>query len=137
MKSRHAAALAFVGWYLMVPPAIGTDDTTWSFDTDAPLTLWTRTATFSSKQECEQAKEDMQPSATNRLGPTRFRCSVRCRLVPRRSRRRAQARHVRARSRRYCRGRARRRRRDRRVPGDDELPFQVQAQAITIAAGFF
>jgi hypothetical protein len=69
MKLRHAAALALVAWYLMVPPSIGSDDITWSFDTDAPLTLWTRTATFSSKQECEQAKKDMQPNTTNRLGP--------------------------------------------------------------------
>ena len=66
---RHAAALALVGWYLMAPPSIGADSTTYAADAHAPFTLWTLIATFSSEQECLQAKKEMQPSATNRVGP--------------------------------------------------------------------
>lgn len=66
---RHAAALALVLWYMMAPPPIGADTNTYATDANAPLTLWTRIATFSSEQECLQAKKDMQPSAKNRVGP--------------------------------------------------------------------
>jgi hypothetical protein len=69
MNSRHAAALALVGWYLMAPPSIGADGRTYAVDAKAPLTLWTMVATFSSEQECLQAKKKMQPSATNHVGP--------------------------------------------------------------------
>jgi hypothetical protein len=69
MGLRHAAALALVLWYMMAPPPIGADGTIYSVDAEAPLTLWTMIATFSSDQECLQAKKKMQPSATNHVGP--------------------------------------------------------------------
>ena len=69
MKPLHAAALAVVLWYMMAPPSIGTENAIYSADAHAPLTLWTMVATFSSEQKCLQAKKDMQPSATNRVGP--------------------------------------------------------------------
>ena len=37
MKLHHAAAVALVGWYLMVPPY---DPKTKDFDTSAPLSKW-------------------------------------------------------------------------------------------------
>jgi hypothetical protein len=43
MKPRHAAALALVGWYLMLPPFNGK-----SVDADAPLSKWTVYATSDS-----------------------------------------------------------------------------------------
>ena len=48
MKPRHAAALALVGWYLMVPPVDGK-----SVDSDAPLSKWTVYATSDSARKCE------------------------------------------------------------------------------------
>jgi len=44
MNLRHAAALALVGWYLMVPPPnyIG-----------IPMANWPRRAVFDSKAQCE------------------------------------------------------------------------------------
>jgi hypothetical protein len=62
MKSRHTAVLLVVGWYLMVPPLSGPAGVA----TQAPFTLWTRTGTsFSSEQECEQAKQAMIPGPGN------------------------------------------------------------------------
>jgi hypothetical protein len=50
MKRRHAAALALVGWYLMVPP--------WSapgkFNASAPLPQWKQDRSFDSATTCEQ-----------------------------------------------------------------------------------
>jgi hypothetical protein len=44
MKVRHAAALALVGWYLIMPPGdlIG-----------IPMPNWQRRAVFDSKTQCE------------------------------------------------------------------------------------
>ena len=51
MRSRHAAALALVGWYLMVPP-MGRDYP--MGNVDAPLTQWLkRPTTYRDKDECE------------------------------------------------------------------------------------
>jgi hypothetical protein len=46
MKLRHAAALALVGWYLMVPP---------STDEGAPLGHWKVAASYDSASACEEA----------------------------------------------------------------------------------
>jgi hypothetical protein len=45
MKSRHAAALALVGWYLMLPPA-GTDGKL--PNVNAPLSIWHQAGAFHS-----------------------------------------------------------------------------------------
>ena len=51
MRSRHAAALALVGWYLMVPPA-GRDYP--MGNVAAPLSQWLkRPTTYRDKDECE------------------------------------------------------------------------------------
>lgn len=51
MKPRHTAALALVGWYLMLPPT-GRDYPTGNVD--APLTQWLkRPTTYRNKDECE------------------------------------------------------------------------------------
>jgi hypothetical protein len=51
MKSRHAAALALVGWYLMVTPLSkhGPNGKT------APLSQWEHPYTFDSRHDCETA----------------------------------------------------------------------------------
>lgn len=51
MKPRHIAALALVGWYLMLPP-IQEDQP----NTDAPLSEWTISASFDTAKECQQDK---------------------------------------------------------------------------------
>ena len=53
MKSRRAAALALVGWYLLLPPPGPTRDV----DTSLPLTIWYRVKeVYASKTDCEKAK---------------------------------------------------------------------------------
>jgi len=54
IKPRQAAALLFVGWYLMIPPTSGPND----FDSGASLNFWRALGLYNSADECEQAKED-------------------------------------------------------------------------------
>jgi hypothetical protein len=53
MKSRHAAALALVVWYLRQPPVVGQGSgrNVWNH---APLRKWERAATFDSEEVCNQ-----------------------------------------------------------------------------------
>jgi hypothetical protein len=53
MKSRHAAALALVGWYLIVAPPQSFKDHKYY---EAPLGQWTHKATFDSEFECNQER---------------------------------------------------------------------------------
>ena len=55
MKPRHAAALALVGWYLMLPPINSWPGTPW-IDRNAPLSKWTMQAAFNSAHDCETAR---------------------------------------------------------------------------------
>jgi hypothetical protein len=48
MKPRHAAVLALVGWYLLIPPV--TKNTA---HPDAPLSKWQKFGTFDSVKDCE------------------------------------------------------------------------------------
>jgi hypothetical protein len=52
---RHAAALAVVGWYLMVPPVNSTGPGPW-IDRSAPLSKWKAKAAFDSAAECTVAR---------------------------------------------------------------------------------
>jgi hypothetical protein len=61
MKTRHAAAFALVGWYLMLPPPIGSSGVA----TEVPLTQWKTFGFYPTKEACEQAKQNLLP------GPTR------------------------------------------------------------------
>jgi hypothetical protein len=59
MNLRHAAALALVGWYLVVPPALdlrnpSTQTSGLFVDPSAPLLKWDTLATYESKAECER-----------------------------------------------------------------------------------
>jgi hypothetical protein len=54
MNSRHAAALAIVIWYLMIPP-IGADN---KIDAHAPLSQWRRGVGFESQQQCDDSLKD-------------------------------------------------------------------------------
>ena len=54
MKLRHAAALALVGWYLMVPPLAGTKQHP-GLDTNAPISHWSIYKSFDTAKACETA----------------------------------------------------------------------------------
>jgi hypothetical protein len=56
VKPRHAAALALVGWYLMMPPPKlnGEADLQWS------LSEWASLQSFDTATECERAKKELQ-----------------------------------------------------------------------------
>ena len=48
MKSRHAAALALVGWYLMMPSG--------DHPTEAHISHWLKVQTFDSADECRSRR---------------------------------------------------------------------------------
>ncbi len=62
MKRRHAAALALVGWYLMMPPVYQNgkeverdiDIGGGHLDETAPLSKWAIVGSFDSAAECEK-----------------------------------------------------------------------------------
>jgi len=58
LNSRHAAALAFVGWYLMMPP----DSTKipHEVEPEAPLSHWSIVASFNKSESCEKVLADLQ-----------------------------------------------------------------------------
>ena len=57
MRFRHAAALALVGWYLMVPP----DSTVpHSVDSAAPISRWTIVTNFEGADTCKQVLTELQ-----------------------------------------------------------------------------
>jgi hypothetical protein len=56
MKPRHAAALALVGWYLMIPP-ITPDGTVHS---DARLARWRIDGNFDSSASCEFMRDSLR-----------------------------------------------------------------------------
>jgi hypothetical protein len=59
MKLHHAAALALVGWYLMVPPPAYKDGKPLvGVNLDAPLSEWTISRAFDSAAACEAQRAD-------------------------------------------------------------------------------
>jgi hypothetical protein len=89
MKSRHTAALAFVVWYLIVPPERCEDKTRSDLDTcdqvsnlEAPLSAWFRTwPSYATAQDCEKALEmDRRtvPNGADRAMQERENATARC-----------------------------------------------------------
>jgi hypothetical protein len=61
LKRFHAAALALVGWYLMIPPNhLGQQNnvTVYIADSDAPVKQWSRLASFDTAKECETRRRE-------------------------------------------------------------------------------
>jgi hypothetical protein len=52
VKPRHAAALALVGWYLMLPPFPYSGPSKFEVDTDASLDKWKIFASYDTASEC-------------------------------------------------------------------------------------
>jgi len=78
MKPCHAAVLALVGWYLMMPPFVkvgpgprdpGRDRVP---DSDAPLSKWFWAGSFDSVDACQrsQEKEISRTQRRNSLSPS-------------------------------------------------------------------
>jgi hypothetical protein len=55
MKTRHAAVLALVGWYLLTPPITGDANGHAWIDFKVPVKQWTIIDKFNSEEDCRQA----------------------------------------------------------------------------------
>ena len=55
MKPRHVAALALVGWYLMVPPV----ESGGRVNFEAPLSQWHRWGSYDTARECSVDESDL------------------------------------------------------------------------------
>jgi hypothetical protein len=67
MNLRHAAVLALVGWYLMVPPL----DSKGDINYDAPISKWVTLASSDTIAGCKQAIADEEAELKqNRSTPT-------------------------------------------------------------------
>ena len=61
LKSRHLAALAFVGWYLMMPPDSSQDSLTMSIPTFRSR-RWIVVTSYDTEDNCEKVLTDIQNS---------------------------------------------------------------------------
>ncbi len=52
MKIHHAAALASVGWYLILPPLMNAPS---KIDTEAPVKSWKVSEQFNTAEECRKS----------------------------------------------------------------------------------
>jgi hypothetical protein len=60
LKSRHLAALALVGWYLMMPP--DSAKIPHDVDSEVPLARWFVVSNYDTEENCEKALTDLQNS---------------------------------------------------------------------------
>jgi hypothetical protein len=86
MTFRHAAALALVGWYLMMPPSSSswlgcsahqlglTNQVCFYIDTAAPMPKWSIQGSFGSARECAEAQLRASEAARKLAGqdPLRY-----------------------------------------------------------------
>ncbi len=78
MSIRHAAALAIVGWYMMMPPT-GRDYP--MGNVDAPLTQWKKRATtYRDEAECEHVLDRIRrnTNAKNKQTAVRYYKQAQC-----------------------------------------------------------
>jgi hypothetical protein len=59
----HAAALALVGWYIMIPPPA--PNTKQLVDTDAPLSKWKVWIAADSAEACNQKQQELRKAANH------------------------------------------------------------------------
>jgi hypothetical protein len=65
-KSRHLAALALVGWYLMMPP--DSPKIPHEVDSAAPLSRWIVVSNFDTQEHCEKQLADLQNNGQDPVG---------------------------------------------------------------------
>jgi len=64
MKPRHAAALALLGWYLMMAPTFRNPQTySFTVDLNAPLSAWDIVNSYYSPADCRFAERDLVETA--------------------------------------------------------------------------
>jgi hypothetical protein len=69
MRLRRPAAIALVGWYLMMPPVfspMGEHHRSFN-DLSAPLNKWDVLAKFDSQDQCKKEKQRLRDEAPARL----------------------------------------------------------------------
>jgi hypothetical protein len=71
MNLQHAAALALVGWYLMVPPL---QNSVFGCDPNAPLRKRLKFRSFDSETACKDRLDQMQGEEKN--DPDPFHCRI-------------------------------------------------------------
>jgi hypothetical protein len=80
MNPRHAAALALVGWYLMIPPLTEDGhpaqlsgpirrDSVWAVEFKAPLSKWEIKGTYDSVSQCNEYRETLSEALRNEHWP--------------------------------------------------------------------
>lgn len=62
MRALHLAALAALGWYLLIPPWSGS-----SANTKAPFNVWEQFSSYDSARGCEAEKRSLFVSDTRTL----------------------------------------------------------------------
>ncbi len=69
MNPRHAAALALVGWYLMLPPVVPVEGPprTIHWSEDAPLNQWKIAQSFDTAAECTATMMEERKASHERL----------------------------------------------------------------------
>jgi hypothetical protein len=75
MNLRHAAALALMGWYLIIPPPVGMQEWGVTLDTrvnsKAPLSQWVQLGQYDNANECAAAQEATLRSLGRQMGDVR------------------------------------------------------------------
>jgi hypothetical protein len=79
MNPRHTAALALVGWYLMLPPlrqpSLIARASAWVFgghlvketDSDAPIATWVQSGEFESLNACKSQQDHLYADANRKI----------------------------------------------------------------------
>ena len=77
MNPCHAAALALVGWYLMLPPlqfvGPGNDYSLAIVDSAAPLSQWLPMMTFKTLQECDISRLVLRETCARASKPSEIK----------------------------------------------------------------
>ncbi len=55
MNLHHAAELALVGWYLVIPPKLGVNSKDQIYVEPAPFSRWQISESFDTAKECQEA----------------------------------------------------------------------------------
>jgi hypothetical protein len=76
MNPHRAAALALVGWYLMLPPCKSPCTGEEFPATDAPFSRWTLLHSYDTAEQCEQGKYEQEKQALDHSPSTPTAASI-------------------------------------------------------------
>ena len=69
MKPRHAAALALVGWYFILPPSRTSPKGIVNMNTKAPLSRWQIVGRFDSTNDCNEYSDELRKAQRETENP--------------------------------------------------------------------